>query len=181
MDAGFLHGNDLRLQGSIDCRRYAAQVFPHAYDGGGNHYTGAGVCDWRGRRRTAGYLHRAQAGRRGPGLRLRPAAKEQVQSLGGRFVELPLEAKDAQDARGYGTQQDESFYQRQRELLGRVVAESDVVITAAPWIPGKNRPPWRPRNGQRDGAGSATLDLAAERGGNCEIRPAPAKPSWPTA
>ena len=42
---------------------------------------------------------------------LRPAAKEQVQSLGGRFVELPIEAKDAQDARGYGTQQDESFYQ----------------------------------------------------------------------
>jgi NAD(P) transhydrogenase subunit alpha len=45
---------------------------------------------------------------------LRPAAREQVQSLGGRFVELPLEARDAQDARGYGTQQDESFYARQR-------------------------------------------------------------------
>ena len=41
---------------------------------------------------------------------MRPAAKEQVQSLGGRFVELPIEAKDAQDARGYGTAQDESFY-----------------------------------------------------------------------
>ena len=44
------------------------------------------------------------------GYDLRPAAKEQVQSLGGRFIELPIEAKDAQDARGYGTQQDESFY-----------------------------------------------------------------------
>ncbi len=70
---------------------------------------------------------------------MRPAAKEQVQSLGGRFVELPIEATDAQDARGYGRAQDESFYQRQRELLGRVVAESDVVITAAV-IPGKKSP-----------------------------------------
>ncbi len=49
---------------------------------------------------------------------LRPAVKEQVQSLGGRFVELPIEAKDAQDARGYATAQDETFYARQRELLG---------------------------------------------------------------
>src|SRR6202044_714276 len=60
---------------------------------------------------------------------MRPAAKEQVQSLGGRFVELPIEAQNAQDARGYGTAQDETFYARQRELLTRVVAESDVVIT----------------------------------------------------
>jgi NAD(P) transhydrogenase subunit alpha len=70
---------------------------------------------------------------------LRPAAKEQVQSLGGRFVELPIEAKDAQDARGYATAQDETFYARQRELLGRVVGESDVVITAAV-VPGKKSP-----------------------------------------
>ena len=70
---------------------------------------------------------------------LRPAAKEQVQSLGGRFVELPIEAKDAQDARGYARAQDETFYQRQRELLGRVVAESDVVITAAV-VPGTKSP-----------------------------------------
>ena len=48
-----------------------------------------------------------------------PAAKEQVQSLGGRFVELPIEAKDAQDARGYARAQDEDFYRRQRELLGQ--------------------------------------------------------------
>src|SRR5271156_5875777 len=67
---------------------------------------------------------------------MRPAAKEQVQSLGGRFVELPIEAKDAQDARGYGTAQGEQFYARQRELLTRVVAESDVVVTTAV-VPGK--------------------------------------------
>ena len=70
---------------------------------------------------------------------MRPAAKEQVQSLGGRFVELPIEATDAQDAQGYARAQDESFYRRQRELLARVVAESDVVITAAV-IPGKKSP-----------------------------------------
>src|SRR5437879_11730902 len=70
---------------------------------------------------------------------MRPAAKEQVQSLGGRFVELPIEAKDAQDARGYGTAQGEEFYRKQRELLGGAVAESDVVIAAAV-IPGKKSP-----------------------------------------
>src|SRR6201987_3450165 len=70
---------------------------------------------------------------------LRPAAKEQVQSLGGRFVELPIEAKNSEDARGYGTAQDESFYARQRELLSRVIAGSDVVITTAV-VPGKKAP-----------------------------------------
>jgi len=96
---------------------------------------------------------------------LRPAAKEQVQSLGGRFVELPIEAKDAQDARGYGTQQDESFYRRQRELLGRVVAESDVVIAAAV-IPGKKPPVLVTEEMVKGMApGSVIVDLA----GNCEL------------
>jgi proton-translocating NAD(P)+ transhydrogenase subunit alpha len=100
---------------------------------------------------------------------LRPAAKEQVQSLGGRFVELPVEAKDAQDERGYARAQDETFYQRQRELLGRVVRESDIVITAAV-IPGKKSPVLVTRE-MVDGMapGSVILDLAAERGGNCEL------------
>jgi len=100
---------------------------------------------------------------------MRPAAKEQVQSLGGRFVELPIEAKDAQDERGYGKAQDESFYQRQRELLGRVIAESDVVVTAAV-IPGKKPPLLVTREQVAAMAhGSVIVDLAAERGGNCEL------------
>jgi NAD(P) transhydrogenase subunit alpha len=100
---------------------------------------------------------------------MRPAAKEQVQSLGGRFIELPIEAKDAQDARGYARAQDENFYNRQRELLGRVVAESDVVITAAV-IPGKKSPMLLTREMvQRMAPGSVVFDLAAERGGNCEL------------
>ncbi len=100
---------------------------------------------------------------------LRPAAKEQVQSLGARFVELPLEASDAEDARGYARAQDETFYQRQRELLGRVVAESDVVVTAAV-IPGKTSPVLVTREMVAGMApGSVIVDLAAERGGNCEL------------
>lgn len=100
---------------------------------------------------------------------MRPAAKEQVQSLGGRFIELPIEAKDAQDARGYGTAQDETFYLRQRELLTKVVAESDVVITAAV-IPGKKSPVLITADMVKGMApGSVIVDLAAERGGNCEL------------
>ena len=100
---------------------------------------------------------------------LRPAVKEQVQSLGGRFVELPIEAQNAQDARGYGTAQDESFYARQRELLGRVVAESDIVITTAV-VPGKKAPVLvTAEMVKKMGPGSVIVDLAAERGGNCEL------------
>jgi NAD(P) transhydrogenase subunit alpha len=100
---------------------------------------------------------------------LRPAAKEQVQSLGGRFIELPIEAKDAEDKRGYAKQQDEAFFQRQRELLGRVVAESDVVIPAAV-VPGKKPPVLITREMVESmSPGSVIVDLAAERGGNCEL------------
>jgi len=100
---------------------------------------------------------------------MRPAAKEQVQSLGGRFVELPIEATDAQDAGGYARAQSEDFYRRQRELLGRVVAESDVVITAAV-IPGQKSPVLVTREMvARMAPGSVLVDLAAERGGNCEL------------
>ncbi len=100
---------------------------------------------------------------------LRPAAKEQVQSLGGRFVELPIEAKDAEDARGYARAQDEKFYERQRDLLGKVVAESDVVISAAV-IPGKKPPILVTKEMvARMAPGSVIVDLASERGGNCEL------------
>ena len=100
---------------------------------------------------------------------LRPAVKEQVQSLGGRFVELPIEAKDAQDARGYASAQNEEFYRKQRELLGKTVQESDVVITTAV-IPGKKAPVLVTEEMVKGMApGSVIIDLAAERGGNCEI------------
>ena len=100
---------------------------------------------------------------------VRPAVKEQVQSLGGRFVELPLETKDAQDAGGYAKAQDEAFYAKQRELLGKVIAESDAVITTAA-VPGKKAPILVTEAMVKGMApGSVILDLAAERGGNCEL------------
>jgi len=100
---------------------------------------------------------------------LRPAVKEQVHSLGGRFVELPIEFKDAQDERGYARAQGEDFYRRQRELLGKVVAESDVVITTAV-VPGKAAPVLVTKEMVAGMApGSVIVDLAAERGGNCEL------------
>ena len=100
---------------------------------------------------------------------VRPAAKEQVLSLGARFVELPIEAKDAQDARGYATAQGEEFYRKQRELLGDAVAANDIVITAAV-IPGKKSPILVTKEMvKRMVPGSVIVDLAAERGGNCEL------------
>jgi NAD(P) transhydrogenase subunit alpha len=100
---------------------------------------------------------------------VRPAVKEQIQSLGARFVELPIEAGDAQDAGGYAKAQDEAFYRRQREMMLKTVANSDVVITTAA-IPGKRAPVLVTEEMVKAmPPGSAIVDLAAERGGNCEL------------
>jgi NAD(P) transhydrogenase subunit alpha len=99
----------------------------------------------------------------------RAAVKEQIESLGARFVELDLDADDAEDADGYAVAQTEEFYERQRQQLGKRVAASDVVITTA-LVPGQPTPflidevavkAMRP--------GSVIVDLAAEKGGNCEL------------
>lgn len=100
---------------------------------------------------------------------VRPAVKEQVQSLGAKFVEMPLETKQAEGQGGYAQQMDEEFYRKQRELMKRVVGESDVVITTAA-IPGKKSPVLVTAEmvaGMTPGA--VIVDLAAERGGNCEL------------
>lgn len=103
------------------------------------------------------------------GYDVRPACREQVESLGARFVELPLTAAQAEAAGGYAAAQDEAFYQRQRELLADVVAESDVVITTAA-IPGQRSPLLVTAQAvARMPPGSVIVDLAAERGGNCEL------------
>jgi NAD(P) transhydrogenase subunit alpha len=100
---------------------------------------------------------------------VRPAVKEQVQSVGAKFVELPLETGQAEDKGGYAKAQDESFYRRQREMMARVVAANDVVITTAA-IPGKKAPVLVTADMVRAMApGSVIVDLAAERGGNCEL------------
>ena len=100
---------------------------------------------------------------------VRAAVREQVQSLGARFVETPVAAAQAEGTGGYAKALDEESYQKQREAMSKVVAESDVVITTAA-IPGKKAPIlltaemvklMQPR--------SVVVDLAAERGGNCEL------------
>jgi NAD(P) transhydrogenase subunit alpha len=100
---------------------------------------------------------------------VRPAVKEQVQSLGAKFVELPLDAADSEDKGGYAKAQDESFYRRQREMMIKVVAASDVVITTA-LVPGKRAPILLTTEMVEAMApGTVVVDLAAERGGNCEL------------
>jgi len=100
---------------------------------------------------------------------VRPVVREQVESLGGKFVELELETDTAEDAGGYAKELGEDFYTKQREMMLSVVAESDVVITTAA-IPGKKAPILVTRE-MVEGMhrGSVVVDLAAERGGNCEL------------
>jgi NAD(P) transhydrogenase subunit alpha len=100
---------------------------------------------------------------------VRDAVKEQIQSLGARFVELPIDANDTQDKGGYAKAQDESFYRRQREMMMKTVSQTDVVVTTAA-IPGRKAPILI--TGEMVAAmppGSVIVDLAAATGGNCEL------------
>ncbi len=100
---------------------------------------------------------------------VRPAVKEQAESLGAKFVELPLESEDAEDRGGYATDLGEDFYRKQQELMGKVVSESDVVICTAA-VPGKKAPILvTAKMVEGMSPGSVIVDLAAERGGNCEL------------
>lgn len=100
---------------------------------------------------------------------IRPVVKEQVESLGAKFVELKLESQEAQDAGGYATAQSEDFYRRQQELLTRHVQNADVVVTTAA-VPGKRAPMLIAEDvvaGMRPG--SVIVDLGADKGGNCAV------------
>jgi H+-translocating NAD(P) transhydrogenase subunit alpha len=100
---------------------------------------------------------------------VRPAVKEQIESLGAKFVEMPLETTGAEGTGGYAKELGEEFYRQQRELIARTVAASDVCITTAA-IPGKPSPRIVTADAVRSMArGSVIVDLAAERGGNCEL------------
>jgi NAD(P) transhydrogenase subunit alpha len=103
------------------------------------------------------------------GYDVRPAVKEQVESLGAKFVELELQAEGAQTKGGYARAMDEEFYRRQREMMKKAVAESDVVIATAA-VPGKRAPLLITEEMVRGmEPGSVIVDLAAEGGGNCEL------------
>jgi len=98
---------------------------------------------------------------------VRPAVKEEVQSLGGTFIELPLETQEGQG--GYAREQSEEFLRKQRELIGEHIAKSDVLITTAA-VPGRRAPllvTAEMLKGMRPG--SVIVDLAAETGGNVEL------------
>jgi len=98
---------------------------------------------------------------------VRPAVKEEVQSLGATFIELPLETQEGEG--GYAREQSEEFLRKQRELIGEHVARSDVVITTAA-VPGRHAPLLVTADmvkGMRPG--SVIVDLAAETGGNVEL------------
>jgi H+-translocating NAD(P) transhydrogenase subunit alpha len=100
---------------------------------------------------------------------VRAAVREQVQSLGAKFVETPVEAGKAEGSGGYAKALDEETYQKQREAMAKVVAESDVVITTAA-VPGRKAPILVTADMvQLMQPGSVIVDLAAERGGNCEL------------
>ena len=100
---------------------------------------------------------------------IRPASREQVLSLGAKFVEMELEMGKTEDKGGYAKAMDEEFYRKQREMMSQVVSESDVVITTAA-VPGKKAPILVTEEmvkGMKPG--SVIVDVAAERGGNCEL------------
>ena len=100
---------------------------------------------------------------------VRPAVKEQVESLGAKFVELELKTEGSEGSGGYAEAMDEDFYRRQREMMARVVAESDVVITTAA-VAGRKAPMLITEEAvQGMHPGSVIVDLAAEGGGNCEL------------
>ncbi|MCA9063112.1 MAG: Re/Si-specific NAD(P)(+) transhydrogenase subunit alpha [Planctomycetaceae bacterium] len=103
------------------------------------------------------------------GYDIRPAVKEQVESLGARFVELNVAAQDAESKGGYAKEMSADFYRKQQEELKAVIAQCDVVITTAA-IPGKKAPILITRDmAEALAPGSVIVDIAAERGGNCEL------------
>lgn len=100
---------------------------------------------------------------------VRPAVKEQVESLGARFLEMELQTEAAESAGGYAQDLGEAFYNRQRELMKQAVADSQVVITTAA-VPGKKAPVLITEDAVRGmRPQSVIVDLAAETGGNCEL------------
>jgi NAD(P) transhydrogenase subunit alpha len=103
------------------------------------------------------------------GYDLRTACREQVESLGGKFVELQIASANSEDKGGYAKAMDEEFYRQQRAQLAQTVAQCDVVISTAA-IPGRKSPLLVTADAVRSmQPGSVVIDLAAQRGGNCEL------------
>jgi NAD(P) transhydrogenase subunit alpha len=100
---------------------------------------------------------------------VRSAVKEQIESLGAKFVVLEMDTGASEDKGGYAKAMGEEFYRRQRELLTNVIREQDVVISTAA-VPGKKAPILiTTEMASALAPGSVIVDVAAERGGNCEL------------
>jgi len=103
------------------------------------------------------------------GYDIRAAVKEQIESLGARFIVLDVAAEAAEDKGGYAKAMSEDFYRRQREAMAGVLAQNNVVITTAA-VPGRKAPVLVTRDMvDHMASGSVIIDIAAERGGNCEL------------
>jgi NAD(P) transhydrogenase subunit alpha len=100
---------------------------------------------------------------------IRPETKEQIQSLGGKFIELPKTEESGSGAGGYAREVSADFLKQQQEIVGRHVAQADVVITTA-LVPGRPAPKLLPAwMVEKMKAGAVIVDLAVEQGGNCEL------------
>ena len=100
---------------------------------------------------------------------VRPAAREQIISVGAKPVELDLDTGESEGAGGYAKEQGEDFLRRQRELMTEVVAAQDIIITTAA-VPGAKSPILVTEDMVRAmKPGAVIVDLAAERGGNCDL------------
>ncbi len=112
-------------------------------------------------------LHRL--GARVEAFDIRPAVKEEVQSLGAKFIDIELEEKELEDAGGYGKELSEASKQREKEILAEHIKAADIVITTAA-IPGKPAPRLIEEDAVRGmKSGSVIVDLAADGGGNCVL------------
>ncbi|MEE9911751.1 MAG: NAD(P) transhydrogenase subunit alpha [Deltaproteobacteria bacterium] len=100
---------------------------------------------------------------------VRPAARDQVESLGAKFVEFPMEVGDSETAGGYARTMDENFYERQRDLMTSVVLESHVVVTSAAVFGSRAPVLISEMMVQRMPQGAVIVDLVGEQGGNCEL------------
>lgn len=99
---------------------------------------------------------------------VRPQVKEEVQSLGGKFIEVPTD-QSMQDSGGYAKEQSEEFLRKQKELIFKHITEADIVITTA-LIPGKKSPVLVTEEMIKNmKPGAVILDMAVEFGGNCEL------------
>ena len=99
---------------------------------------------------------------------IRPQVKEEILSLGGKFIEVPTDSS-MQDSGGYAKEQSEEFLKKQKELIFKHITEADIVITTA-LIPGKKAPILVTEEMVKNmKPGSVVLDMATEFGGNCEV------------